>query len=102
MKIIVVCGNGLGTSLMMEMSIKSIVKELNVEATVDHVDLGSAKGTDCDIFVGTNDIAEQLNTLGVEPRIVALKYGRQSGDERALVRSTSRAWCFIRRGYGIL
>ncbi|MCZ4373579.1 PTS sugar transporter subunit IIB [Vibrio diazotrophicus] len=72
MKIIVVCGNGLGTSLMMEMSIKSIVKELNVEATVDHVDLGSAKGTDCDIFVGTNDIAEQLNTLGVEPRIVAL------------------------------
>ncbi|ASA57242.1 PTS sugar transporter subunit IIB [Vibrio gazogenes] len=72
MKIIVVCGNGLGTSLMMEMSIKAIVKELNVDAAVDHVDLGSAKGTDCDIFVGTNDIAEQLNTLAVEPRIVAL------------------------------
>lgn len=28
MKIMVVCGHGLGTSLMMEMSIKSIVKEL--------------------------------------------------------------------------
>ncbi|QMV14174.1 PTS sugar transporter subunit IIB [Vibrio spartinae] len=72
MKIIVVCGNGLGTSLMMEMSIKAIVKELNIDATVDHVDLGSAKGTDCDIFVGTNDIAEQLNALAVAPRIVAL------------------------------
>jgi len=72
MKIVVVCGNGLGTSLMMEMNIKNIVKELNVEASVDHVDLGSAKGTECDIFVGTNDIAEQLNTLGVEQRIVAL------------------------------
>ncbi|MDC0609618.1 PTS sugar transporter subunit IIB [Vibrio sp.] len=72
MKIIVVCGNGLGTSLMMEMSIKNIVKDLNVDASVDHVDLGSAKGTDCDIFVGTNDIAEQLNSLGVKPRIVAL------------------------------
>lgn len=72
MKIIVVCGNGLGTSLMMEMSIKTIVKELNIEASVDHVDLGSAKGTDCDIFVATNDIAEQLNMLAVKPRIVAL------------------------------
>ncbi|WP_354625660.1 hypothetical protein [Psychromonas sp. MME2] len=38
MKIIVVCGNGLGTSLMMEMSIKSIVKDLGVKADVDHVD----------------------------------------------------------------
>ncbi|MBE4107856.1 PTS ascorbate transporter subunit IIB, partial [Vibrio parahaemolyticus] len=35
MKIMVVCGHGLGTSLMMEMSIKSIVKELNVDAAVD-------------------------------------------------------------------
>ncbi|EKI34484.1 PTS system, Lactose/Cellobiose specific IIB subunit [Escherichia coli 3006] len=45
MKITVVCGNGLGTSLMMEMSIKSILKDLSVSADVDHVDLGSAKGT---------------------------------------------------------
>ncbi|CAH0537233.1 PTS sugar transporter subunit IIB [Vibrio marisflavi] len=72
MKIMVVCGHGLGTSLMMEMSVKSIVKELNVDASVDHIDLGSAKGTACDIFIGTNDIAEQLNALGVEQRIVAL------------------------------
>lgn len=43
MKIMVVCGHGLGTSLMMEMSIKGIVKELNVNAEVDHIDLGSAK-----------------------------------------------------------
>ncbi len=43
MKITVVCGNGLGTSLMMEISIKSILKELAVSAEVDHVDLGSAK-----------------------------------------------------------
>ncbi|HAS6471560.1 TPA: PTS ascorbate transporter subunit IIB [Vibrio parahaemolyticus] len=72
MKIMVVCGHGLGTSLMMEMSIKSIVKELNVDAAVDHIDLGSAKGTRCDIFIGTKDIAEQLEALGVEQRIVAL------------------------------
>ncbi len=44
MKITVVCGNGLGTSLMMEMSIKSILKDLSVSADVDHVDLAPRKG----------------------------------------------------------
>lgn len=51
MKITVVCGNGLGTSLMMEMSIKNILKDLQVSAEVDHVDLGSAKGTASDILL---------------------------------------------------
>lgn len=68
-----VCGNGLGTSLMMEMSIKSIVKDLGVNAEVDHVDLGSAKGTASDIFVGTSDIAEQLVAQQVGGKIVSLK-----------------------------
>ncbi|BBV01935.1 MULTISPECIES: PTS sugar transporter subunit IIB [Providencia] len=73
MKITVVCGNGLGTSLMMEMSIKNILKDLQVNADVDHVDLGSAKGTVSDIFVGTSDIAEQLVAQQVGGEIVALE-----------------------------
>ena len=44
MKITVVCGNGLGTSLMMEMSIKSILKDLSVSADVDHVTWAPRKG----------------------------------------------------------
>ncbi|MEX6227156.1 PTS ascorbate transporter subunit IIB, partial [Providencia hangzhouensis] len=39
---------------------------------VDHVDLGSAKGTVSDIFVGTTDIAEQLVAQQVGGEIVAL------------------------------
>ncbi|SPY71290.1 Ascorbate-specific phosphotransferase enzyme IIB component [Providencia stuartii] len=73
MKITVVCGNGLGTSLMMEMSIKNILKDLQVSAEVDHVDLGSAKGTASDIFVGTKDIAEQLVAQQIAGEIVALE-----------------------------
>ncbi|MBG2874204.1 PTS sugar transporter subunit IIB [Proteus alimentorum] len=72
MKITVVCGNGLGSSLMMEMSIKSILKDLSVNAEVDHVDLGSAKGTPSDIYVGTRDIAEQLNSQAVNGTVVSL------------------------------
>lgn len=73
MKITVVCGNGLGTSLMMEMSIKSILKDLSISAEVDHVDLGSAEGTPSDIYVGTKDIAEQLVAQSVAGKIVALE-----------------------------
>ncbi|EST58327.1 PTS sugar transporter subunit IIB [Proteus hauseri] len=72
MKITVVCGNGLGSSLMMEMSIKSILNDLSVNAEVDHVDLGSAKGTPSDIYVGTRDIAEQLNSQAVNGKVVSL------------------------------
>ncbi|WP_434525103.1 PTS sugar transporter subunit IIB [Photorhabdus asymbiotica] len=72
MKITVVCGNGLGTSLMMEMGIKNILKDIGIDASVDHVDLGSAKATQSDIFVGTKDIAEQLVAQAVDGKIVAL------------------------------
>ena len=72
MKILVVCGHGLGTSLMMEMSIKSILKELAVTAEVDHRDLASAGSERAEIFVATRDIAEQLVSMGVDGRLVSL------------------------------
>jgi PTS system ascorbate-specific IIB component len=72
MKITVVCGHGLGTSLMMEMSLKGIVSDLAVSADVDHCDLSSAKGFGADIFVATKDIAEQLVAQGVDGEVVSL------------------------------
>lgn len=64
MKILVCCGSGLGSSFMIEMNIRKILKELQVEATVDHSDLSSASGIKADIYVGTRDIASQLTSLG--------------------------------------
>ena len=72
MRIRVERGNGLGTRRMMEMSIKNIVQGLGVVANVDHVDIGSAKGSDSDIFVGTKDIADQLVAQAVGGKIVSL------------------------------
>ncbi|WP_234418440.1 PTS sugar transporter subunit IIB [Dongshaea marina] len=70
MKITVVCGNGLGSSLMMEMSIKKVITELGIEAEVDHLDLASVGGSVADIYVGTRDITSQLQ--GVNGEIVTL------------------------------
>lgn len=66
MKILVVCGSGLGSSFLIEMNIKKVLQELGIEAVVDHADLGSAKGSGADILVGTRDIAVQLYDMGAE------------------------------------
>ncbi|SKC69980.1 PTS sugar transporter subunit IIB [Maledivibacter halophilus] len=71
MKILVVCGSGLGSSFMMEMSIKEIIKDLGVNAQVDHTDLGSAKGEGADIYIGTKDITSQLE--GIDGEVISLK-----------------------------
>lgn len=65
MKILVCCGSGLGSSFMIEMNIKNVLKELQVEnVTVNHSDLTSAAGIKADIYVATKDIAVNLTSLG--------------------------------------
>ena len=59
-KIMVVCGNGLGTSLMMEMAVKEVIKKIGVEAEVEHEDLSSASSSKADIWVAATDVANQL------------------------------------------
>lgn len=63
-KILVVCGNGLGTSLMMEMAVKDVVEKIGLEAAVDHEDLSSASSSNADIWVAAKDIASQLDEMG--------------------------------------
>lgn len=64
MKILVCCGNGIGSSFMIEINVKKVLKELNVVAEVDHSDLSSANGIKADIYIATRDIAGQLTSLG--------------------------------------
>lgn len=70
-KIMVVCGNGLGTSLMMEMAVKEVTKKLGLEAEVDHEDLSSATSSQADIWVAATDVANQLSEAG-KTNIVSL------------------------------
>ncbi len=50
-KVLIVCGNGLGSSFIVEMNVKKIIKELNKEAEVSHTDLTSAKSETADIIL---------------------------------------------------
>jgi PTS system ascorbate-specific IIB component len=64
MKILAVCGTGLGSSFMVEMNIKSILKELGAERVeVEHSDLGAATPGAADIFIAGRDIAMAMKHL---------------------------------------
>lgn len=71
MKILVMCGNGLGSSFMMEINVKKALKELGKVADVDHTDLASAASREADIYIATEDIMANFNRDGVKK--VALK-----------------------------
>ncbi len=65
MKILAVCGSGLGTSFMVEMNINQVLNELGVtDIEVSHSDLSSATPADADVFFLAKDIAEGGEHLG--------------------------------------
>lgn len=57
MKIMAICGSGLGSSFMIEMNIKKVLKTLNINADVEHADFSSATPEAADLFVMAKDIA---------------------------------------------
>jgi len=59
-KVLIVCGNGLGSSFMVEINAKKILQELGIEAEVSHTDLTSSKSERADLFVGSKEIVENL------------------------------------------
>ena len=61
MKIMAICGSGLGSSFMVEMNIKKVLKKINITADVEHSDLGSVTPDVADVFVMAKDIAFSAN-----------------------------------------
>lgn len=70
MKILAMCGNGLGSSFMIKLNVQKVVKELGIDATVENTDLTTGKTTDADIYIAAADIAGNFNKDGA--KVVAL------------------------------
>lgn len=72
MKIITVCGNGIGSSLMLAMKIKELCSEEQIEVDVESCDVSAAVGKSCDLFVTVKELAphfDQSKTLIVRSYI---------------------------------
>ena len=60
MKILVVCGSGLGSSFILELNVKKALESMDKEADVTHTDLASSKEEKADIYLGAADIVNEL------------------------------------------
>ncbi len=72
MRILAVCGMGVGSSLLLRMQGEKALKKLGVTGDFDVADIGTARGASrgFDIVLTTAELAERLQ--GITPRIVII------------------------------
>lgn len=65
MNILTVCGNGIGSSLMLAMKIEEICKENGIKANVESIDFNSAQGKKADLIITVKELAQQFDQRDV-------------------------------------
>ena len=72
MKILTVCGMGLGSGLLLRMQVEKALKQLGVQADVEVSDMGSARALakTADLVVTSPELAQQLGD--VKPPVVTI------------------------------
>lgn len=64
-KIITVCGNGIGSSLMLKMKLEEICQEEGIAADIESCDFGTAQGRTADLIVTVKEFASQFHNREV-------------------------------------
>ncbi|PKQ18355.1 MAG: PTS ascorbate transporter subunit IIB [Actinobacteria bacterium HGW-Actinobacteria-8] len=72
MKVICVCGMGLGTSILLKMNTDKAMAKLGLDADVEAADIGTAKGAagQADFVLTSAELAEELEGLPIPIRVI--------------------------------
>jgi ascorbate PTS system EIIB component len=72
MRILTVCGMGVGSSLLLKMNAEKALKQLGVDADVDQCEIGVARSASAryDLVLTTTELASLLE--GIKPAIVTI------------------------------
>jgi len=67
-KIIAVCGMGIGTSVLLKLNAEKVLKMLDIEATVEAADISTARAasSDAQIVLTTPELVDSLSGLSAE------------------------------------
>lgn len=84
MKIICVCGMGLGSSVIAKMNIESVLRKLKIDATVETCDLGSINSVTGDLYVTTREICETFPKNIMEKTVVLTNFVKKSEIESVI------------------
>jgi len=61
MKIVVVCGAGVGSSMVLKINVEKALRRLSIEATVEQSDITVAGSMNADLFVTSDTFARLLD-----------------------------------------
>ena len=61
MHIITVCGNGIGSSLMLAGKVEELCEEEGIKADVESMDLNGASSANPDLFITVKELAPELH-----------------------------------------
>jgi ascorbate PTS system EIIB component len=72
LKILAVCGMGLGSALVLRMQAEKALKELGLTADLEVADIGTARAIapSADLILTSQELAEQLGS--VKPKVVTI------------------------------
>lgn len=91
-KVLAVCGVGMGSSLILKMTAEDALRRIGVPAEVEHADLSSARSSPADVIVGQDLHTAEL--AGQAPVIVSVtNFVDADGLEQQLrQRFTEQGW----------
>lgn len=73
MKILAICGMGLGSSMILKITLEKVIRNLGIDAVVDVTDInaGRSQAEMADIVVTSAELAERIG--GVKAQIITVK-----------------------------
>lgn len=74
LKILFVCGAGLGSSFACQMAAEDVLSKLGVEAKLDHSDISSAASEKSDVIVTAQNFKSQFEKFAIDPSKTTIIY----------------------------
>ena len=69
LKILMVCGAGLGSSFACQMTVEDVLAKLGVDANLDHCDISSAVSMHPDIILTASNFKTQFEKFDIDPAV---------------------------------
>lgn len=70
MKILTVCGLGMGSSLILKMNVETVLKQHGIQASVEHMDVSSAASANADLVITNAELVDNLRHISCPVAIV--------------------------------
>ncbi len=74
MKLLAVCGFGVGSSMILKMSIEKVCNDLGIDAEVENTDINEARGARCDAIFTSYELQKEISSSVNVPVYAVKKY----------------------------